>query len=670
MRLGDNFSFRFSRVWLSLSTTLLALMLWSIGHAATLEEQRVLFKQANQALRAGETRKFATLAAQLKDYPLYPYLVHEEIRGRLSKADSAEVRDFLTIYPDLPISKDLRSNRLGFLARGGRWQEFLDLYAGEEDKVLQCYFLRARMLLRREENLLADIRDLWLAGESLPRECDPVFNLLYQSDLMTDALVWQRFRLALDSNNPTLAAYLARRLSVSERIWAQRWIEMHTNPARGTGSPAFADTPQAREILVHGIIRFARQDVARALTHWESLQKRYAFEVTEAARARRELAIRAARKGHPSAAELLDAVEASAVDDAILHWRLVTALANADWKNLIRWTEVTPSDSLTTQRWLYWRARALEETGRTEEARGVFGRIQNERDYYGFLTRDRLGIAYEMNHRELPAQPEVRREVAAFPHIERARELRYHGMMHAARREWQALLDRLANYQLQIAASIAAEWGWHDQAILTLGKAMAYDDLLLRFPVAFEDSLRKYAAHRSLDLAWMYALVRAESAFLSDARSVSGALGLMQLLPATARETAHRIGFRTYANAYLLEADKNITLGSAYLKQMLERFDGNLVLATAAYNAGPNAVLSWLPRDACLTPEVWVEQIPYEETRKYVSRILYFASIYDWRLQQEITAVQERMGTIPTRKSLHAAGLQCDAPAVAMSGGR
>jgi soluble lytic murein transglycosylase len=644
-------------------------MLWSAGHAATLEEQRALYKRANQALVAGESRKFAALAAQLKDYPLYPYLVYEVIRGRLSKADGAEINKFLTIYPDLPISKDLRRNRLGFLARNGRWQEFLDLYDGEGDKVLQCYYLRARMQLRREENLLADIRDLWLAGESLPRECDPVFTLLYGSALMTDDLVWQRFRLALGNNDPILASYLSRRLSAPERIWAQRWMETHNNPARGTSSPVFADTPQAREILVHGITRLARVDVARALTHWDALEKRYDFAATESARARRELAIRAARDGHPRAGELLDAIAATDVDDSILHWRLVTAIAKKDWENLIRWTEVPPPDSLTPQRWLYWRGRALEETGRPEEARETFSRIQKERDYYGFLARDRLGIAYEMNHRELPAQPEVRREVAAFPHIERARELHFHGMRSAARREWQALLDRLAHYQLQIAATIAAEWGWHDQAILTLGKAMAYDDLLLRFPVAFEDTLRKYAAQRKLDLAWMYALVRAESAFLTDARSVSGALGLMQLLPATARETAQRIGFRTYANSYLLEADKNITLGSAYLKQMLDRFDGNLVLATAAYNAGPGAVQSWLPTDACLTPEVWIELIPYEETRKYVSRILYFASIYDWRLQQEITSVRDRMSTIPTRKSLQAAGPQCDPPAVAMNGG-
>ena len=221
------------------------------------------------------------------------------------------------------------------------------------------------------------------------------------------------------------------------------------------------------------------------------------------------------------------------------------------------------------------------------------------------------------------------------------------------------MFDALSNYQLQIAAVFAAEWGWHDRAILTLGRAMAYDDLVLRFPVVFEQLLRKYADQRQLDLAWMYALVRAESAFMVDARSVSGALGLMQLMPATGKQTADRIGFRSFENVYLLEADKNVTIGSAYLKQMAEKFNGNLVLATAAYNAGPNAVLSWLPKEVCIMPEIWIEQIPYEETRKYVSRILYFASIYDWRLQQKVIQVKDRMNMIPLRKNLHAANAHC-----------
>ena len=644
---------------LVLISILLALAVVKPVHADPLDEQRELFRQANQALAAGQLQKFKSLSAQLSDYALYPYLVYEELRKRLWKADSAELRAFLAAYPDLPISGDLRRNRLKFLAQGKKWQEFLDFYTVQQDKTLQCYFLQARMHLNHQELLLEDIRSLWLAGESLPQECDPVFDFLYQSDFMTDDLLWQRIRLAMGNNNPALAGYLSRRLSDTERKWGIRWVDTHNNPARWTGAAAFEDTPQAREILVHGITRLARQDVSRALANWESLRNKYTFSEADKGRALRELAIWSARKNLEMATELLDTIETSSVDDTILHWRLVTALANRDWHSLLRWTSGTPPESVTWQRWYYWQGRALEETGRTEEARVFFQKIQDERDYYGFLARDHLAIPYEMNHRELQEQPEAWQEVATFPAVIRARELYHHGMLYAARREWQMMFDALSNYQLQIAAVFAAEWGWHDRAILTLGRAMAYDDLVLRFPVVFEQLLRKYADQRQLDLAWMYALVRAESAFMVDARSVSGALGLMQLMPATGKQTADRIGFRGFENVYLLEADKNVTIGSAYLKQMAEKFNGNLVLATAAYNAGPNAVLSWLPKEVFIMPEIWIEQIPYEETRKYVSRILYFASIYDWRLQQKVIPVKDRMNMIPLRKNLHAANAHC-----------
>ena len=216
----------------------------------------------------------------------------------------------------------------------------------------------------------------------------------------------------------------------------------------------------------------------------------------------------------------------------------------------------------------------------------------------------------------------------------------------------------MTTYQKQIAAMIAANWGWHDRVIITLGGAKAYDDLVLRFPMAFENEMKIYAVKRNLDLEWMYALTRAESAFMVDAKSPSGALGLMQVMPATGKETAKSIGFKPYSNRYLLEADKNITIGSAYLRQMFDRF-GNTVVATAAYNAGPNAVAKWLPKIGCLEPDIWAEQIPYGETRKHVSRIMFFATIYDWRLQNNVKRFNQRMATIQPNNNNVVTSLSC-----------
>lgn len=643
-------------------TVILACILISIPPMAAadlLEDQRILYRQATGELAAGNIKAFRKTSAQLQDYPLYPYLVYNELSRRIRQAGDAEISDFLERYPDLPVAQNLRTNWLKLLAQGGKWQTFYEHYQPPQNATLQCYFLQARMQLNRQEGLLEDIRSMWLAGKSQPAECDPAFELLYDSELMTDDLVWERIRLAMANNKPALTGFLGKRLDEADRQWVSRWINMHANPAKWTHQPGFEDKPVAREILVHGINRLANRDIDRAIRHWDDLQAGYSFTQQDIALVRRTLAIRSARNKHERAMQLLDQIADADVDEDIFHWRLATTLANNDWQALLRWTAGEPPATIISQRWHYWHSRALEESGKPDEALSGYQLIKDERDYYGFLVRDRLGLAYEMNHHSQPEQEEAWREVARMPPVIRARELYMLGLFYAARREWHQAYEHMSNYQLQIAAAQAAGWGWHDRSILTLGRAMAYDDLTLRFPVVFEPYVRKYAEMRKLDLGWMYALVRAESAFMVDARSPAGALGLMQVMPATGKQTARSIGFRTYKDSYLLEAVKNITIGSAYLQQMYEKFNNSIVLATAAYNAGPNAVMAWLPGDGCVTSDVWIEQIPYAETRKYVSRILYYASIYDWRLQQEITPVMKRMSMIPMKKHLHAGGTPC-----------
>jgi len=626
----------------------------------TLEQQRNQFLQAKKELRAGNTGTFARLTEQLQDYPLYPYLLYEDLSRRIWKAKNEEIIEFLNQYPDLPITRDLRRKWLGILARRGHWQTYADHYTRQTDEILQCYYLQARVNTNRTAYLLEDIRTMWLLGESLPDQCDPAFKLLYASELVTPELLWERIRLSMANGKTGLASYLGRRLDEEDRKWVSRWVAMHNNPSKGTSKPGFKDLPVAREILVHGINRLSRRDINRAIRRWGDLQAAYDFSAEQTRETERNLAIRAARKDHSKAIEMLDRLSVPATDEDIFHWRVVTALDQQDWQALLKWTaDEPPEEEAIRQRWLYWQGRALEETGANDAADNIFRSIAGERDYYGFMASDRLGQSYQLDHHAVVADVQSWQEITDRPAVMRARELYHLGLSYAARREWYLVQNQLTNAELQIAAAVAAGWERYDRAIMALGKARAYDDLVLRFPLAFEPLVKKYAEKRNLDQSWMYALTRAESAFMVDARSPSGALGLMQVMPATGQQTAKSIGFRTYKNSYLLEADKNVTIGSAYLMQMYERFGNNIVLATAAYNAGPNAVARWLPRKECMQTDIWVEQIPYTETRKYVSRILYFSSIYDWRLDKDIMPVANRMPLIPTRKGIRVAGFTC-----------
>jgi len=245
------------------------------------------------------------------------------------------------------------------------------------------------------------------------------------------------------------------------------------------------------------------------------------------------------------------------------------------------------------------------------------------------------------------------------PGIVRARELSAIGEKRMARREWNHALDYLTGYQQEIAASLAADWGWYGQAVLTMGQAHTYDDLEVRFPIPYQSLIDEYAGKRQLDLGWMFALVRSESAFIEDAESPAGALGLMQVMPATGKQTARKMGLQSFKVAHLLEAEKNVPIGSAYLKQMLDLFGGNMTLATAAYNAGPQRVLAWLPKHDCMDPDVWVEKIPFTETRKYVRRVMFFASIYDWRLHRTVLPLSQRMATVSPANNTMIAQLGC-----------
>jgi len=624
------------------------------GEDPLLLDQRKRYLAAKKSLASGHLKAFHKSADGLKDYPLYPYLRYDYISRRLWKLKNEEITDFLDTYADLPRTDGLRTSWLKLLVKRGHWETYTENYTPQQDKELQCYQLVARIKTKSQSYLLKDIRSVWLAGESLPPQCDPAFVLLYKSNLMTDELIWQRIRLSMEKNQTSLAAYLGRRFNTEQQRWVSQWIAMHNNPSKYTNKPKYQDEPLAREILLHGMGRLIRQNISRALARWDTLKPTYSFSDAEVLKIDRKLAIRAARKKHAQAKQLLDKLPASEIDEEILHLQLRTALGDEDWSILLKWTEGTPSDESIRLRWNYWRARALEETGNSAAASEIYEWLAKERDYYGFLAADQINTPYQLNYRPLPDDLEERKKIAESPAIMRAREFYRLGSHYSARREWHHNLPKLTSYQKQIAALIAASWGWHDGAILTLAKAEIYDGLVTRFPLPFNSTMKQFSEMRNLDLGWIYALTRAESAFIEEVRSPAGALGLMQVMPATGKATARKIGLRNYNTKQLLQSNKNVRLGSAYLKQMYDAFNKNTVLATAAYNAGPANVKRWLPKKKCEEADIWIEKIPFTETRKYVRRILFFASVYDWRLERDIVPIKERVSLIQPNKQIQA----------------
>ena len=299
--------------------------------------------------------------------------------------------------------------------------------------------------------------------------------------------------------------------------------------------------------------------------------------------------------------------------------------------------------------WRYWQARAQEKTGDTTLALKTYTALANEHNYHGFLAADHLSLPYALDGTPISRDSKELEALSKIPAVDRAHELYLLGMIVDARREWHAVTETLSPRQLELAAVLASSWGWHDRAILTAGRARHFSDLQLRFPIVFEKQVLQNARRNSIDPAWVFSILRQESAYMTDARSHAGALGLMQLMPRTARVEAKRLKLSLRNKHEILNVDKNIRLGTAHLKRVLEIHNGHMPLATAAYNAGSFRVRSWLPSAGNLPADIWIETVPFKETRNYVKKILATTAIFEKHLQKPVTPLKTRMPEISPR---------------------
>jgi soluble lytic murein transglycosylase len=614
----------------------------------TEEAHRRDYLLALEALKAGQTTRFKMLYQRLDGYILRGYLEYELLKDRLPETPPAEIRRFLTENSQAPISDMIRKKWLRYLASRGDWDTFLKEYKDiEEEPELQC--LRLSHLLKTSDQqapLMAEVEKLWLTGRPLPGACDAVFDAWRHAGHMTPEQVWARIRLAMEARNLDLAGHLARYLDPAERVWVKRWQAMHRDPVRELQHIRYpVDTPVARMIVTHGVVRLAHRDPQEAMRQWQLLKTRYQFFGEDDNYVLRHLGILAAQEDLPQALPWLAAVSADANDETLQLWRVRAALRAGQWDTARRFIATLPERLQNESQWRYWTARILEATGNKEEAGEIYRALAQDRGYYGFLAADRINARYSMQHVSVEPSPEEVSAMLARPGIQMAQELYLLGQVADARRQWAWTTRNMNNRELAVAAVIARQWGWYDRAILTVARSDHLDDLELRFPLLYRDTIEANAAQYGVDPSWVYGVVRQESAFVVDARSQAGALGLMQLMPSTGRLTGRKLNIRVRNNLALLDVENNLRLGVSYLKEVLGRNNGNQVLATASYNAGPNRVSSWMPQQP-MDADVWVETIPYNETRDYVKNVMSYTTVYDYRLENRPVRLSTRMPDI------------------------
>lgn len=648
----DNFSY-FLTLILSLSGVILSLnSAFAFTDAKKIVTQRYQYESAQRALRLGHKQTFKRLERQLRDYPLHTYLKLNEYTRGLSRLPTTQIKDFINENAGTPVSTKLRHRWLKSLARRGRWQLFLDNYYPNNDRQLQCYFASALFKTKQSDRAYVVLEGLWLTSRSLPRQCNKSISQWHKSGALSNELVWQRIHLSMKAGRSRLARYLARYLPKHERFWVKMWSKIRRNPEYLVKAhdyfPDNARPKMLRWMIVDGLSRMARKDPQQAAPLWQKLAAIYTFKPLERERILRRLSIALLKENNDEARSWIAKLDINLVDDKLSSWHVMTAISDQDYASALDWINRLSPALQQKPKWIYWRARALEAVGELDEARSHYLVNTDSRNYYGFLAADRIGQVYRLTHRPVGYSTKNMDKIEKIPAILRARELLALKRAADARREWNYAVGRMSHPQMLTAARLASEWQWPDRAIQTLAQAKYWDDLELRFPLTHQELVINQSQKHKINPAWAFAVIRQESAFTPDAKSHAGALGLMQLMPRTARQVARRlrVSMRNTKKA-LLNITTNVRLGVSYLKRISDRYNGHPVLATAAYNAGASRVRSWLPEVGTSVPaDVWVEMVPFAETQNYLKRVLTYTVIYEKRLGLPASTLLERMQPI------------------------
>ena len=638
----------------SRSLLLLALLLTSgITVAMPIDrgaDERQQFTAAIAAIDRGDEATFQQLSARLQDYLLYPYLQYEWLSRRLDRIDDAAIDTFLTRYAATPLAARLRRLWLQQLARQQRWSPFLAHYRNGMGTTLRCYAGRAALATGDWRRAWREAAALWQSGSSQPAACDPLFAAWREAGGQNRQQLLARIELALDANETKLVDYLQRRLpAADQKLIDLRQLILRQPAAKLSQLRPYADQAWAAATFTEALVRIADERADDALTLWRTEQQRPHYRLSSKQRLRieRQIALHSAFQRHPEAAARLQAVQQLVpADKSVAEWRVRAALWQQQWPAVLAAIDALPKQLQRESEWVYWRARAEAQLGRAQQAKQHYQQIANCRCFYGFLAAEQLGQSPRFNHHQLEVDPREQAAIALRPETQRAFELVQLARFEDARREWRQLLQSLSATELRAAARLASDWGWHDQAILTIGKVGPYNDLELRFPIPFRDLIVPSASQQRLEPALVYALIRQESAFHPQARSHVGALGLTQMMPPTARRTANRLGERLDSHYQLLEPTTSVHLGTAHLRHLLNDFSDNLLFTLAAYNAGPHRIPQWLPEERAVPGDIWVAALTFYETRRYIQHILAYQQIYRWRLGVEPVSLLTQLEAI------------------------
>ncbi len=605
------------------------------------------FLAAREAFRVGDVLKFERSAKSLTGYPLEPYIAYWRLRLRLEQATPEEVQALLERTKDGPVAVSLRADWLRLLATRQQWDLFDAEYAQSpgDDIELLCYTLQSRWRAGKEE-ALSYARRLWFSGRDQPDSCTPLFDTLAERSQLAPDDVWTRIRLALEAGNTGVARRAAEYLPEKEQPEARALSAIAVNPQAFLERKNFnLKTRAGRETVMYAVHRLARTAPPQAAQQWAKLGER--FTDTERGYVWGLIAYQGAQRHDPNA--LAWYAKAAELNDQQLAWKVRIALRAKSWPDVLAAIDAMSPKEAQEPAWRYWKARAAKAQGRAAEAQALFTALATDFSFYGQLAAEEIGGRGKIPAASYkPTRDEVQL-MAKVPGFQRALAFYRLNLRFEGNREWNWTIRNFDDKQLLAAAEFARRSEIYDRAINTADRTRELHDFSMRYLAPYRDVMKGYVSQQQLDEAWVYGLIRQESRFIADVKSSAGAAGLMQLMPATARWVAQKVGLKDFrGGTQTVNVDTNLNLGTWYLKHVLDTLDNHPVLASAAYNAGPGRARAWRA-DEPMDAAIYAESIPFNETRDYVKKVMSNANYYSQQFGQTLLSLKERIGIIAPR---------------------
>jgi soluble lytic murein transglycosylase len=628
-------------------------LLLAVVHAHAAAPTDADFVAAKAAFERGDWRQLDALAPALAGHPLERYVRYWQLKSRLDDAPGDAIDAFFARWPDGPVSDRLRVEWLKALARRGDWNRFALMYptANGEDSELACHAIQYRYQ-RDGAAALAAAKPLWFTGQTMPDACNALFAMLIDRGDLSVADRKARVRLAIGTGNTRLVQAIATDLPGPERIAQREFAAIDRDPLRAVRKARFDwKSPASRELALYALDRAARKDAAEAREAWLKWRAR----LPEADRnfGNLRIAWHAARQLDPAANQWFRDVDGVALTAEQQAWRVRAALRVGAWADVLAGIDALPPGDQQEPMWRYWRARALSARNGGDEARAIYQSLAGGLDYYALLAAEALGTGpaplAALTVEATPADPVAVAAFGARADVQRALLLARLDLRPEALREWAYAVRGLDDAGLLAAAEYARSVSLYDRAIYTAERASHRTALALRYLAPYREQFATAAREQDIAEEMLYGIARQESRFVADIVSSAGAVGLMQLMPATARWVAKQLAVSDYSPRRIADVDLNTQFGAFYFRHWLERLDRLPVLAAAAYNAGPSRAQAWRPAATPLEGAIWVDTIPFNETRDYVKRVLANAMVYTKALDRPYVPLTQRLGVVTPR---------------------